>query len=250
MSDLATDSGRPARRGAVPRASNDLSALTDRPAAGFARDTRFVPLFGPPPDDAHIPFAALTMGQTAPAAAPTAAQPEPQTQPDIAPAPDPLTQAHEEGYAQGFSDATLASHQQAMEDDALRDKLRLSFARIDAEMAEMLRQRLLDTVVALCEATLAPLALDRDALAARVERAVAMFARADDETVIRLHPDDLALVQALLPPDWTYVPDPALGRGAIRVEAGSRGQEGGGVEDGPAQWRRAIAEALDIGGIE
>ena len=37
------------------------------------------------------------------------------------------------------------------------------------------------------------------------------------------------------------MPDPALERGAL----GSRAPNGG-VEDGPAQWRRAIAEALPM----
>jgi len=77
-----------------------------------------------------------------------------------------------------------------------------------------------------------------------------MFSRADDERLIRLHPEDLALIKPQLPKDWHFFPDPALERGAIRVEARQGGVEGGGVEDGPAQWRRAIAEALDIGGLD
>ena len=66
-----------------------------------------------------------------------------------------------------------------------------------------------------------------------------MLARADDDRVIRLHPDDMALVAPRLAPDWGVEPDPALERGSLRVETAS-----GGVEDGPATWRRAIAEAL------
>ncbi len=93
--------------------------------------------------------------------------------------------------------------------------------------------------MALCEATLVPFALDPDALVQRVERALAMLARADDERVIRLNPDDLALVSPRLSDGWKVVPDPALDRGALRIEAQS-----GGIEDGPAQWRRALAEAF------
>ena len=63
--------------------------------------------------------------------------------------------------------------------------------------------------------------------------------RADDERVIHLHPDDIGLVSAQLAQDWQIVPDTALTRGALRIETAS-----GGVEDGPAQWRHAIAEAL------
>lgn len=152
---------------------------------------------------------------------------------------DPIAVAWAEGYARGLEDARRETAQaEAVAEDA-RAALTLSLARLDAELAESLRQRLQDTVLALCEQTLVPYALDPDALAARVERAVAMFARAEDERVIRLHPDDLALVSERLSAEWAVVPDPALERGALRVESQS-----GGVEDGPAQWRRALAEAF------
>ena len=70
-------------------------------------------------------------------------------------------------------------------------------------------------------------------------RAVAMFSRAEDERTLRLHPEDIALVSDRLQADWKVVPDPTLARGALRVETTS-----GGVEDGPAEWRRALAEAF------
>ena len=90
------------------------------------------------------------------------------------------------------------------------------------------------------EAAIAPLALDRKALTARVTRAAAMLARADDDKVLRLHPEDLSLVAANLPEGLETLADPTLERGALRLETAS-----GGVEDGPAHWRRAIAEALN-----
>uniref|UniRef100_UPI002601EB82 FliH/SctL family protein n=1 Tax=Novosphingobium sp. TaxID=1874826 RepID=UPI002601EB82 len=82
-------------------------------------------------------------------------------------------------------------------------------------------------------------AADPEALARRVEIAAGMLARAADERVIRLHPEDLALVGARLPEDWHFEPDPGLERGALRVEGAA-----GGVEDGPAIWLRALSEAL------
>ena len=47
------------------------------------------------------------------------------------------------------------------------------------------------------------------------------------------------LVGKRLPEGLDVLPDPALERGALRVET-----QNGGVEDGPAHWRAAIAEAL------
>jgi flagellar assembly protein FliH len=166
------------------------------------------------------------------------------------PAPDPIAEARAEGYQQGLMDAREAAEREA-EDHALRrEKLELTLRKLDGDLAEQFRQRLLETVVALCEATLAPLALDEAALIRRVERAAAMFTRADDERVLRLHPDDLALIRAQVPEDYVLTPAPDLPRGTIRVECRSNGMEVGGAEDGPDQWRRAIIEALDIGGLE
>ena len=161
-------------------------------------------------------------------------------EPDLLPEPhDPLAAAFSEGFAAGYAEAQDQAAEQARLDAAAREGLTLSFARLDRELEEELRLRLRDTVAALCEAALAPMALDEDALTRRIERAVAMLSRADDDRVIRLHPDDLALVAPRLSDEWQVMPDPALERGALRVETST-----GGVEDGPDLWRRAIAEAL------
>ena len=156
------------------------------------------------------------------------------------PAPDPLDIAHAQGFLEGHAAGRAEAEAQAASMGNAAARLTLAFSRLDAEMEEQLRQRLVETVAALCEDALAPLALDRDLLSLRVTRAVALFSRADDERVIRLNPDDLEAVRAALPADWAFLPDPALAPGALRVETAS-----GGAEDGPVQWRRAIAQALD-----
>lgn len=152
---------------------------------------------------------------------------------------DPVGRAWAEGYAAGETAATEAAEARAAEAEAARAKIEIALARLDAEQLEALRLRLIETVTALCEAALAPLALDPDALAARASKAAAMLARSDDYRVLRLHPDDLAVVAARLPEGLPCEPDPALERGALRIET-----QGGGVEDGAGTWRRAIAEAL------
>lgn len=160
--------------------------------------------------------------------------------PAVAPeAGDPLAAAWRDGHAAGYAEAETAAREQALAEDAARTRIELSLARLDGDCTEDLHRKLLETVEALCEAALAPLARDRDALAARVERAAAMLARADDERVLHLHPDDLALVASRLPPGLEVRPDPALEPGALRLEGGA-----GGIEDGPGHWHRAIIEAL------
>ena len=156
------------------------------------------------------------------------------------PAQDDLhARGWDEGYAAGCAETRAAAEQLAADQAAGQSRIELTLAELDAEQQELLRQRLFGAVEVLCEASLAPLLLDREALAARVERAAAMLARADDERVLRLNPVDLALVGERLPAGLAVQPDPALERGALRLESAN-----GGVEDGPAHWRRAIAEAV------
>lgn len=152
---------------------------------------------------------------------------------------DPIANAWAEGYARGMGDAQEAAAQIIAEREAAATKIELSLARLDAAMQTDLKDRLRETVETLCEAAIAPAAIDPDGLTRRVECAAAMLARVQDERVIRLHPEDLALIAARLPEDWHFEPDATLDRGAVRVEGVT-----GGVEDGPAQWRAAITEAL------
>lgn len=196
--------------GAAKTNMSNPFVLATRGSGGFSRDLRFAPAETlPPPPEAE--------------------------------AVDPLAVAYAEGHAAGMAQAQAAAAAEAAAADAAREKISFSLARLDSELAEDFRHKLHETVVALSEAALRPLALDPVALARRVECAVAMFVRADDERVIRLHPEDHALVAGSLPGDWQFVPDPSLERGALRVETAT-----GGIEDGPLQWRAAVTEALRL----
>jgi len=153
--------------------------------------------------------------------------------------PDPVALAYTQGFAAGHEQASAEARADAEAEAAAREGLALAIVKLDAELEEELRLRLRETVAALCEAALAPLALDEDALMHRIDKAVSMLARADDERVIRLNPKDIALLSDRLRAEWEVEGDPALERGSIRVESNN-----GGVEDGPDTWRRVIAEAL------
>lgn len=166
---------------------------------------------------------------------------EPEPPPTVVPveAADPVGEAFCHGFAMGHEQAAREAQQRAEAEDAARDGLSLAFARLDEVLEEELRLRLRDTVAALCEAAVAPLAIEPEALLRRVGVAVSMLSRAEDERLIRLHPEDLKLVSPRLSAEWQVQPDTSLERGTVRIETAT-----GGVEDGPANWRRAIAEAL------
>lgn len=185
-------------------------------ASTFAEDRRF--------------FRELAVPQALPEPDPIVPEAEPH---------DPLADAWADGYARGMGEAQEAAAQIIAEREAAQQAIELALKKLDAAMQTDLADRLRETVIALCEAAIAPAALDPDGLTRRVEMAAAMLARAEDARVIRLHPEDLALIAARLPEDWHFEPDATLERGSVRVEGAA-----GGVEDGPEQWRIAIMEAL------
>lgn len=193
-----------------------LAELIGHDSRLFARDARFVPA------------AERTLAEAA-------AMPSVPSEP----AEDPVARAWSEGYAQGAEDAHQSGLGESAAADAARHRIETNLVRMDADLVRQLQDRLRITVLALCEAALAPAAIDPEALARRVTVAAAMLSRAEDARVIRLHPEDLALLHARLPEAWHCEPDPLLERGAIRVEGAH-----GGVEDGPEQWRRALEDAL------
>ncbi len=156
-------------------------------------------------------------------------------------AKDPAEAAFSEGYAQGFEDASAQAMSQAEQDAAARGKIETAFERLAEAEGLRLEERLRETVLALCEHTLAPLATDLDALTTRITRALAALRRSEDERMLRLHPDDLALLAGRLPDGVKVEADSSLARGELRVETAE-----GGLEDGPEQWRRALAEALAL----
>jgi flagellar assembly protein FliH len=168
-----------------------------------------------------------------------AAVPKEDAGPSREPEPDPIHEAYARGLAEGRAEAEAQAAERERERDARRAAIELAFARFDAASADQLRERLHETVYALCEKTMLPLASDAERLALRVEKAAAMLQRAHDERRILLHPDDIALVDGRLPVELMLVPDPSLERGALRIET-----EDGGIEDGPSQWRRILAEAF------
>ena len=187
-----------------------LAQLGKRPE--FSRDGRFAALFGAKP-------------------VPRPAEPVPE--------PDPVTEAYERGYTEGAAHAAEDARLAEQDRDAARGAIELAFARLNADDAAQLSERLRQTVLALCEAAVLPLALDTEGLALRVERAVGMLQRAQDERVVRLHPEDLVLIGTRLPASLTVEADASVERGGLRIETAD-----GGVEDGPSHWRRILAEAF------
>tara|TARA_Y100000780_G_C13642852_1_gene401277 strand:- start:248 stop:823 length:576 start_codon:yes stop_codon:yes gene_type:complete len=164
--------------------------------------------------------------------------------PQVSEEPVETEDVAEKAYRAGYEDGQLSARAdfdaQLTAERAARSAIELAFARFDAESERQLRDRMLATVHALCEEAVLPLALDSEGLARRVEAAAAMLQRKHDQRIVHIHPEDLELVKASVPASLELVADGSVERGGLRVET-----DDGGVEDGPQQWRRALAEIFD-----
>ena len=143
----------------------------------------------------------------------------------------------EEGLRQGRAEAIAEAKQENTE----RRKLGAALRHLDEEMVDRLGQQLSDTVAALCEATLAPLALDHTQLAERCRKAATLIGEELSACTLYLHPGDITKIDEDLAAGWRIAADETLEPGSLRLS----GREGE-ISDGPQEWRRSLSEALGL----
>lgn len=153
---------------------------------------------------------------------------------------DPVTAAHDAGYAEGRAAALAEVEEARAREAALLEQVSQALAagaHFDRErMAGHLRQTVLHLVQRMIgESGVAP-----DVLAARITAAVDLLADSAESALLRLHPDDVPLVQGKLPVTIFPVGDPHVARGSFVIESASTI-----VEDGPEIWLEQLAQAID-----
>lgn len=148
-----------------------------------------------------------------------------------------LAAAYAEGEAAGRA-AALADFAQ---DNAVQGALGLELTALDNQLRDRLAERLAETVAALCEATLAPLALDRVALQQRCVNAACAVGEGIIDAGLRLNPEDIDLLDPAFAATWHIISDPELERGTVVFDMPE-----GAVRDGPEEWRIALREALGL----
>ena len=144
-------------------------------------------------------------------------------------------------YSAGLAAGRVAAQNEFAETAEVHGALAAAFTRLDEAMQQQLAQRLAETVAALCEATMAPLTLDADALQRRCIRAAGMVGDGIIDASLRLHPDDIALLDRGFASTWHLVPDAMLERGTVVFDMVE-----GAVVDGPGEWHAALREALGL----
>jgi flagellar assembly protein FliH len=170
---------------------------------------------------------------------------------------DPLTAAQDEtGFvdpiaaarAQGYADGLHAAHEEIAADSARNEALLTELAaalnsagQIDRDaMALQLRK----TVMLLVTKLVGETGISGDLLATRIKAAVDMLADAAESALLRVHPDDVALLEGKLPTAIFPVGDALVTRGTFVLESASTI-----VEDGPDLWLDQLAEAIERAAI-
>lgn len=156
-------------------------------------------------------------------------------------APDPNDAVTADALADAEARGRQAALAEMANEGAARAALKLSLQQLDDNLQEELGLRIAETVAALCEHTIAPLAIDRSALQARGLAAAALLREGIEATCLRLHPDDIPLLDEDFVARWPIEADARLERGTLQFDTAE-----GAVRDGPAEWRAALHEALGL----
>lgn len=206
------------------------------PLPAFVAGAHFAPPPAPVADPTPRHFSPADPGGTNPTAGWDPLDPTP----DATPFVDPLEAARSAGYEEGVAAALHQSAANAARDLALVDGIAAQLGaagRIDrAAMAQRLRQ----TVMLLVTRLVGEIGVMPDLLATRIDAAVDLLADTSESALLRVHPDDVVLLEGRLPATVFAAGDAALARGSFVLESASTL-----VEDGPALWLDQLATAID-----
>lgn len=153
---------------------------------------------------------------------------------------DPLEAARNAGFEEGFAAAAQAAQDAAERDRALLLGIGDALQGAHGVDRDALAGKLRATVLALVTRIVGEMGVSSDLLAARVAAATELLADESESAILRLHPDDVALVEGKLPATVFAAGDSSLGRGTFALESASTI-----VEDGPALWLDQLATAID-----
>jgi len=153
---------------------------------------------------------------------------------------DPIETAHAAGYAEGLAAAAAATRASGDRDRALLTELTAALANGHQLDRDRIASQLRQTVLLLVNKLVGECGVTAQVLNNRIEAAAEMLADASESALLRLHPDDLPLVEASLPKSIFAAGDAGLTRGSFVLESASTL-----VEDGPELWLGQLAEAID-----
>ena len=112
---------------------------------------------------------------------------------------DPVAAAHAAGYAEGVAAAELAAQQSLARDQALLIDLAAALQQGSGFDRDAMARQLRQTVVFLVDKLVGETGVSAEVLAARIEAATDLLADGAESALLRVHPDDVALLEGKLP---------------------------------------------------
>lgn len=153
---------------------------------------------------------------------------------------DPIAAARKAGHAEGLAAAARAQGDAATRDTALLTALTAELQQAGRIDREALARQLRQTVLLLVAKLVGETGVSAELLASRVHAAVELLADGAEAAILRVHPDDVALLDGRLPDPVFPVGDASVARGSFVLEAASTV-----VDDGPALWLEQLAATID-----
>ena len=153
---------------------------------------------------------------------------------------DPVVTAHAAGYAEGIAAALAEAGETGDRDRALLVKLGEALRADDRLDRDKMARQLRQTVLFLVSKLVGEIGIAPDIMAHRIDAAAEMLADEAESALLRVHPDDVALLDGKLPRSVFAVGDAAVPRGGFVLESASTI-----IEDGPELWLEQLAQAID-----
>lgn len=157
---------------------------------------------------------------------------------------DPIARAraegHAQGYAEGRADAAADTLAGVHRDRGLIEEIARGLAEGRGFDRDRLARQLRQTVLGLVRRLVDETAIDAERLSGRVAAATKLLADSAESALLRVHPDDVALLDGRLPVTVFAAGDATVARGSFVLEAASTV-----VEDGPDLWLDQLTDAID-----
>jgi len=153
---------------------------------------------------------------------------------------DPIAAARAAGYAEGLAAAAAAAEADQERDRAFGVALGAAMGSGERLDRERIAQQLRQTVMHLVGKLVGEVGISPELLARRIETAGELLADSTESALLRVHPDDVALLEGHLPATIFAVGDAVLARGSFVLETASTI-----VEDGPELWLEQLTLAIE-----
>jgi flagellar assembly protein FliH len=153
---------------------------------------------------------------------------------------DPIAAAHEAGRAEGYAAALAEAAADAGRDRAFGETLGAALACAERFDRERVAHQLRDTVLALVTRLVGETGVSGELLAGRIAAAIDLLADSAESALLRVNPEDVALLDGRLPGTIFPIGDAGIARGSFVLESASTI-----VEDGPEQWLEQLTNAIE-----